>query len=329
MLDTWLEAWRNLSHGLLQAEWTMPALALVACLAAGGAAATLGGRYAELRVRRQLRSNTASDDVLAQFVASQAFAREEEGRAFRPQELIIRSLSIKARWVRPWHLHTIVVAVVFAATRLVGMQLHLTLLVSVIALVVSQRVLSSRWHQYRMRLERHLPLFLSQLSSSLATTSSFVAAMEMCTRAEGSREADHYFATLLENYKLDGASAIDGAIRQARHISHSLVTALYLLQRTAQSGGDSYRDSLHEAAQRMMELQEARVEVLVQGARARGVLVFLLVILTATIGAMVSFNPTFREAYQNPAVRIVGVVLSGVIVGGYFLMEYIVSQNLK
>ncbi len=323
MLDPFL-AWSVANSG-----WLMNVLMVVASIAAGLAAWFMSGWMATLMARRKVRAKTTSQDALASFVATRALSEEEEDRTFRPHDLVMQSMNIKAAWARPWHIHVVVMLVISMICTVLGVLTHLTVLLSFIGLVVSQRFLSARWNAYIRQLETQLPMFLTQVSSNLATSGNFLEALNQCASPDSDQAVDRYFRQLLTKYQQNGPEFLGTAIRQAQHFSRPLVTTLYLLQRTEQTGGSDYLDSLRDASRHMMELQDSRVELLVQGSRGRSILMFLLVILSAIIFGMIQFNPSFNESYQNPGIMMVGIALAGFMIFGYFLMERIVDLNLK
>jgi len=305
------------AHTLL--VWSLTALALLT-------GATMGWRLAlllgQLRQIRATRAPHPQDDLLAAYLVERDITRDSSAQVTR-DEVVRISLGLPAG-IPLWGFKLLAAAAGALGLAVFRLPLPLTVVGAGLGWMATSHVLSQQWVRYVDAIEEDLPLFLGQLSSSLATVANPVGAFTAALSALGERQKRplaQYLGLLLAQYQVDGIDVLHRAVQEAHHISSVLQTVLTLIKRAYEAGSSSFHEALADASHQIMALQGARHEAKVQTRAARSTTTLVIIILLVAIVGLTGGNVAMRDVFREPFAQAITLAMVIWMILGYFLME--------
>lgn len=214
------------------------------------------------------------------------------------------------------------------AIYLFGFPLLAALAGLVIGWLMVDVVIADVWRKQQFAIERELPTFLASLAVTLQAVPNVNQALDdVIVTLDEKGPLQAWLTRMLARLHTDGRNAFEPLMVEAQAISSALGLAVFELKRLAETGGAGYGEAFVMAADSLGSVLEARAVAASKGDNARGavqvVLGAMLFILILLAG-----SPAFREAFYEPFVQVLYLVLAGVVAFGMKLMNDMVDEAM-
>ena len=194
-------------------------------------------------------------------------------------------------------------------------------------LLIANLMAASGWAEMCGAIEREIPIFLSGFTSTIQVNPNVLQAVE---EESGVLEVGGPLQKWLRERFVrlgqeQGVSAMEELILEAFRISNSLGVMVFLIGRLWRTGGMEWARSFALAASNLEGVMEARIMGLAASNAAKGA-VKVIIGVTLVVVVILSRNPLFTTAMNNPLVQLVYGGTSIIMIFGYGYMSKMIDK---